>query len=79
VDPSVTPCCSSLKKEAVLSDTDPGSEPVTEPEEELGPNAPSDENAEIDTLFVCVPPPAMRSNASVAPVPASADVSSVMS
>jgi hypothetical protein len=75
VDPKLIPCCNSLKKEALLRVAIPGSEPVTEPEfTPPDTKVPFVEKSEIDTIFDCVPPPAMKSKVRVAPVPERLDV-----
>jgi hypothetical protein len=68
------PCCSSLKKEELLSVMVPGSAPVIDPDDELGPKVPSVVKSKIEALFDCVPPPAIKSNVSVEPVPSRLEV-----
>jgi hypothetical protein len=74
VEPKVMRCWSSLKKEALLSITVLGSVPVTDPVVEAEPIVPLVMKSEIEMVFVCVPPPAMKSNVSAACVPAKLDV-----
>jgi len=78
IDPSPNPCKLSLKKlvpPTVLSVTLPGSEPVTDPLfGPATPRVPSVEKSEKVRLLFCVPPPATKSKASVAPVPVRLEV-----
>ena len=51
VDPSVTPCCSSLKNDGVLSEAVLWIDPVTDPDDDEDVIRPFVEKFEIETVF----------------------------